>query len=79
MKHFLTNRIVNLITDDDGCEHPNAGQWHLVTSFGDANRTVCTGEAFGEGESACTFEFKTGKITCQNCIDIVNFFKKVKI
>lgn len=68
-----------MITDDDGERHTSK-KWHLVTTHGDSPRTVCTGEVFGEGESSAIFKEKfTGKITCPNCIEIVKWFKEIKL
>lgn len=71
--------LVKMITDDDGSKH-DSKDWHLVQTHGDAQRTVCTGEAFGPGESIATYEEKhTGKITCPNCIRIIKWYKSIKL
>ena len=81
------NHVVRFLTTDDGeaVETNEQGdpiwgsEWHLVNSFGDAHRTLCGGEVFGFGEGAAEFEDKLGKITCDRCIEMVKFFKKVRL
>lgn len=72
--------LVKFITDDDG--EPMAPLWHFPMSIGDANRAICNGHVFGEGESRAKFKIKTvqrGGITCPECLAIIRSFKKVKL
>lgn len=71
--------LVKMITDDDGAKHTSK-DWHLVINIDATNRTVCTGECFGEGEGSAEYKVKTtGKITCRRCIEIVKWYKAVKL
>lgn len=77
----MANRLVKLITDDDGEEY-NDPKWHLSVIQGSSSATLCTGEFFGYGESRCKYEVKTtekGGITCQDCIDKIKEIKKVRL
>ena len=74
-------QLVKMLTNDDGdkIEHP---VWCMVQHFGDARRTVCGGECFGEGESTATFKVKTfvkGGITCHICKEHIKWFKSIKL
>lgn len=72
-------RLVKILYNDDG-DKQDGPKWHLVQDFADAQRTVCTGEAFGYGEGPAVFKAKDfGKITCPQCIEIVKWFKAVKL
>lgn len=60
--------LVRIIVDDDGETRHDSGLWHLVEP-GDLQEdaVLCTGEAFGTGESSCEYETKTmdrGGTTC---------------
>ena len=57
-----TNLLVRIIRDDDGDLKSDHQDWHLVdpgNPQGDA--TLCTGEFFGGGESACEFVTKRNR------------------
>jgi hypothetical protein len=69
--------VVKLITDDDGNKHIS-NSWHYIYCGDGANRTFCTLECFGFGESALKFKIKKGKINCPDCIRIINKIKAVK-
>jgi hypothetical protein len=72
-------KLVKILVSDDG-EKQDAPKWHLVQNFGDSPRTVCPGEVFGMGEGSAVFKEKnTGKITCHQCIEIVKWFKDIKL
>lgn len=74
------NRLVKLLANDDGdlIERP---KWCLVDNYDATDRTACTGEAFGSGESSARYETKEAErgITCENCKGRVRFFKSVKL
>ena len=64
------NRLVKIITDDEG-EHSDGPQyWHAVHSFGGSPSVLCDGMPFGLGESGATYEEKQSArgITCPACI-----------
>ena len=75
------NRLVRIIRDDDGNFQSTHLSWHLVDPANhEAPRTLCGGEAFGEGESAVEFEekfVKRGGITCDDCLDAIRIYKSV--
>lgn len=71
--------LVKFITDEDGGEAFN-DHWHLVQTHGDAPRAVCSGEVFGFGESGAEYKDKhKGRVTCPKCIEIVKWFKAVRL
>lgn len=74
------NHLVKILFDEDGTKQESP-KWHLATPFGDAYRTVCTGEVFGFGEGSVIFKEKiaTKGITCSDCKDMVEWFKSVKL
>lgn len=76
----MAHNLVKLITDEDGEKmHP---VWHFPFNTGDGNRVLCSGQVFGEGEGLATFETKIvqrGGITCQQCLNIIKSFKKVRL
>ncbi len=75
------NNLVKILFDDDGAKNENRN-WHLVQSHGDATRTVCTGEVFGEGEGSAVYKKKQkekGGITCPGCIRIIKWYKNIKL
>lgn len=72
--------LIKLITNDDGEEIQNP-KWHITQPFGDSDRTLCSGEAYGLGESGAIFEGKFGSLKdcdCPKCLEIVSWFKKLK-
>jgi len=74
--------LVKIFSDDDGVPYDKDEQfWHLVTRYGDADRTFCSGEVFGEGEGKATFQTKTVErgITCPKCREYIKFIKSVKL
>lgn len=76
----MPHKLVQMITDDDGLEYPN-DYWHFIRAT-DAERTLCTGECFGEGESIATFETKVvarGGITCPECMKEIKRIKAIKL
>lgn len=77
------NTLVRIITNDDGEPTGNPFDWHLTDP---CNRqgaaTLCTGEFYGIGESACTYEVKEvlrGGITCKLCNEFIRTYKSVKL
>lgn len=74
-------KLVKITVNECGEEEPERG-WCLVQEFGDAMRTVCMGEVFGEGEGAAEYETKDGsgrEITCPRCRQIVQWYKAIKL
>ncbi len=75
------NRLVMLLTDDDGREYATP-VWHLIDVNGGGYTTFCSGEYFGEGESNCKYrlkEVKRGGITCPRCLEKIKAIKEVKL
>jgi hypothetical protein len=76
----MAHNLVKFITDDDGA--PMEPLWHFPMAIGDANRAICSGHVFGEGESEAKYQVKIvqrGGITCPECLSIIRSFKKVKL
>ncbi len=74
-------KVVKFLVNDIGEKEDNP-TWHLVQPFGDAPRTVCTGEVFGAGEGSAIYEtknIKEGKITCPQCLAIIKWYKSIKL
>jgi len=74
------HNLVKFITDDDG--EPMPPLWHYPLVIGDANRALCNGHVFGEGESGAKYEVKQvqrGGITCPECLKIIKMFKRIKL
>jgi len=77
------NRLVKILSDDSG-ERRNSPKWCLVNpNYPDGSpRTYCSGEAFGEGESAVVYKEKwvsKGGITCPLCLRYIKVIKSVKL
>lgn len=70
-------RVVKITRNDDG-DKVESPKWCYVADWGDADRTLCTGEAFGIGEGTAEYEERDGKITCPSCIRIIKEIKKAK-
>lgn len=74
-------KIVKIIIDDSG-EKVKYPKWHLSTNVWDAERTLCSGEVFGEGESSAIYKEQIvtdlKKMTCPNCREILKYFKAIK-
>lgn len=73
------NPVVKIYRDDEGIikEHP---RWHLIDPGNlTGAATLCTGEFFGVGESACEFEEKNGEVDCPMCIEIIKRYKAIKL
>ena len=77
----MAHQLVRTFTTDDG-ERNESPRWHWFQIHGDAKRTLCTGEAFGPGESAVEYEIKEvkrGGITCEDCLKIIKDIKEIKL
>ena len=77
----MAHNLVKILRDDDG-EKVDNPEWHYVATWGDSNRTLCTGEVFGYGEGNAEYKIKTvqrGGITCEFCLSIIKSLKKVKL
>ena len=76
------NFLVKILTSDDGEPRDlDLQYWHYVIND-DAERTLCEGEAFGEGESSCEYERKSvkrGGITCPDCLLKIKKIKAIKL
>lgn len=76
-------KLVRILIDDSGHPHELAAYWHLVDPCNAGGpATLCTGEYFGFGESACEFdlkEVKRGGITCPQCLADLKTYKAVKL
>lgn len=74
-------KLVKLITDDDG-RKVDRPAWHYVTHWSDGERTLCSGEVFGPGESQAEYKEKEvdkGGITCNRCLAIIKEIKAIKL
>lgn len=73
--------LVQLITDDDGdLTHDNS--WHWIMDLDGADRLLCNGHVFGEGESNAKYKLKNvkkGGITCGKCLSIIKEIKSIKL
>jgi len=72
------NRVVKITHDDDGYPKQSA-KWCLVDDVAGADVALCTGEAFGQGESIAKFQEKQGRITCPDCREKIKSFKSVRL
>lgn len=75
------HNLVKILTDDDGLK-VDKPTWHLVINVNDTQQALCTGEVFGEGESArVTFKEKTTHkgVPCEKCHAIIKWFKSIKL
>ena len=73
------NYVVKITVDDDGYEIKNA-KWCLVDPCNYQGRAaLCTQQYFGYGESACIYETKNGKITCEKCREMIKKYKSIKL
>ncbi len=75
--------LVRIIKNDDGDLQPSWKDWHLIDPGNPAGpATLCTGELFGAGESACVFEKKSavrGGITCAVCMERLKAYKGIRL
>lgn len=77
----MSNHLVKIIVNEDGDKQDDP-KWHLVHNFGDSCRTVCSGEVFGEGEGSAVYKEKfneKGGVTCSSCLEIIKWYKSVKL
>lgn len=84
-KNLLTHlkmELVKIISDEDGTRVDDP-KWCLGDSQGGAPVQLCTGQVYGYGEGAATFETKqVGKFPrhgCGKCQDRIRYFKAIKI
>ena len=74
--------LVKILSSDDGEPRDKDLQyWHWIENR-TGTATLCEGEFFGSGESACEYEIKEvqrGGITCPVCLEIIKEFKKIKL
>lgn len=71
--------LVKILIDDDGKKGDN--KFHVLTNYGDTTRVLCSGEAIdGSTEvNSISKEVERGGITCKDCLDIVKWFKQIKL
>lgn len=76
----MAHKLVKIITNEDG-EKVDNPTWHVVNDFGDSPRTLCGGEAFGQGESSATYKEKTTEkgVPCRKCRDIIKSIKSIRL
>lgn len=73
------NSVVKIIMHDDGTKS-RYPKWHLIDPCNyQGPSTLCAGEFFGEGESACDYKLKIGVVTCKECILMIKTYQKIKI
>jgi len=79
----MAHKIVKLLSDDDGVEYSKDEQvWHLSIVVTGDPCTLCSGEFYGDGESACKFKEKIveyGGITCKKCLREIEEIKSIKL
>ncbi len=76
--NYAYPRVVKIITTDDG-EPTKDRRWHLVVNEAATDRSLCTGDAFGIGDSGAEYKEKIGKVTCAECIKTIKWFKRIKL
>ncbi len=64
--------LVRITHNDDG-DKTDRKDWCAIEIHGDSERSLCTGEAFGPGESNARYKLKTGKVTCFRCKKIITY------
>lgn len=63
--------LVKIIRDDEGAYHRRQ-PWHIGIEQAATRRTLCTGEAYGLGDSRVEFDVKyVGKSNCDECKNIM--------
>jgi len=70
------------ITQDNYGEKRKDAKWHLGIEMAATDRTLCEGEAYGDGDSSAVYtvgELKKGKITCPSCISLIKKFKQITL
>jgi hypothetical protein len=72
--------LVKILVDDGG-DKRESPKWCLAVRNDGSKRTLCTGEAFGLGESTAIFKEKKANkgITCPKCIEIIKFYKSINL
>ncbi len=79
----MGNYLVKILSDDDGELIEKQNQlWHYVVNKSGGEMTLCKGEFFGFGESACKFRIKVverGGITCPHCLSQIKQIKSIKL
>lgn len=73
-------RLVKILTSYEGDKRINP-KWHYVKEYAGGYATLCEGEYFGEGESACIYKIKIVErgITCPDCIAFIKELKAIKL
>jgi len=75
--------VVMILKTEDGDDvEKDERKWCLVHVSAGASMTLCTGEVFefGEGNaSAKTKQVSRGGITCEDCLDIINEIKSIRL
>lgn len=77
----MAHTVVKITVNDDGDKYQDP-KWHLYDRFGDSDRTFCSGEVFGFGESIAEFKTKIvekGGITCHLCLKRIKSIKSIKL
>lgn len=77
------NWLVMITKTDDGEIVPKSERkWCATTAPDGSERTLCTGEVFGEGEGAARAETKQvtrGGITCKVCLETIKEIKAIRL
>lgn len=74
-------KLVKITHDEDGEKVDNA-KWCYAIYDGDAERALCSGQVFGEGEGEAKYKEKEvakGGITCEDCRRIILEIKAIKL
>lgn len=74
------NTLVMIVTNEDGEEEEPL--WHAINPHADDLMVLCSGQYFGDGASECTYKTKDiirGGISCPKCVEIIKFYKSIKL
>ena len=75
---------VKFYIDEDG-QKVDKPAWHMVHDVSGSNASLCGGQVFGYGEGRLENEFgldyeeRKGRVTCEECREIIKTMKGVKL
>lgn len=74
------NHLAKIIVLDNG-EVVKNPKWCMVDPTGDTPRTVCSGDALDSADKTEYAEkvTKRGGVQCDKCIEVINYFKSIKL
>lgn len=77
----MSHKVVKILSGDD-YEERESPVWCYVTTVNGDSATLCHGEVFGFGVSACKYEVdivEAGGITCPDCLEIIKKIKAIDL